>query len=171
MPDHDMDKASAASSLFTGLTFAVLFSFFGTFLGIWGQIKFTGDPMAILKSMAVMFPLWHTHLPWLSATWNPATIITAICLPAGPILGGLLTQSMWRERPAGTAAVFSVIYCLGFIALQIVALDLKLDNVQSLPQINLLGLANPALAILAVYGIFLIIVFLLSLLGTLAGKK
>lgn len=159
------------SSLFTGLTFAVLFSFFGTFLSLWGQLKFAGDPMAILKSMIVLFPFWHTHAAWLHATWNPSAIITIICLPLGPFLGGLLTQSMWRERPAATAAIFSVIYALGFISLHIVALDFQLDNVTNLHQIGAIGVADPALAMLTVYGMFLVVVFVLSLLGTLLGKR
>lgn len=159
--------------LVLGLLVAFVLSYGGTLLAIMIKSQPSGPGIwTFFKNELLFFPLKHLHTTWLNTgNWNPATGIGLLALVLGPIIGALIVQDTARKKKPATALLFSAFYA-GLAALaQWVILSFDVNSWINTTRASGLGISAGIVNFLAVMGYFWAICFILSLLGTLAGKK
>ena len=173
---------SMFGGLILGLIVAFLFSYGGYFLALLVSAATTGafaDFMANIVSAIKMplaaLPFMHTHVPWMNVgSWDVGAIITLVALPLALLLGGLLTQTIARKNRFATALIFSIFYVVIALVAQFAVYEFNFEMLKMANMVgggSALGINDPLINLLVVYGYFFGVTFVISFIGTLMGRR
>ena len=172
---------SMFGGLILGLIVAYLLSYGGTFLALLVSAATSGamsmffeNIVNVLKTVLGTVPTMHTHVTWMNTAWDVGAVITIIALPLALLLGGLLTQTIARSNRFATALVFSIFYVLIAVVAQFAVLEFNFDVLKMMNMAgggNALGITDPLINLIAVYGYFFGVTFVISFIGTLMGRR
>jgi len=168
-------KGRPLTGVLTGLLTAWFFSIIVIFiLGLsrlpdpgWGTL------LQALKGQLAAFPLFHTHLYWITgAVLSPVNILMGICAPLGMIGGGMVMQRFSRGRRLKNALIFSVVYTVFGFLLQLTGLGFSPGDWFSVNSGYSFGLVYPSVLNVAVtLGYVWLVSLLFSLFGSLLARK
>lgn len=166
-------EGSLFVGLVVGLIVAFIFSYGGMFLSSLIATNFNiGDIANTFRAVVAIMPLLHTHVHWMSTAWPVSDIVVAVVLPLSLLLGGIITQSIGRKNRFGTAILFSILYAIIAFVAMFAVMNFNLETLKS----NMLlfcdlGITDPLFNMIAGLGYIFGVMFVISFIGTLLGRK
>ncbi len=154
-------------SLLLGLVGNAVMLYFSTAHGAFSLRSFA----ELLRDIGLRYSSPHIPQVWLKQSYSDwRTIVSLALILVAIILGGILVQAIGKRARAASAFVFSLFYVIVAVLIQLILMKF---NFQTLPGLypslgwNLSAWPNFAVGI----GLFFVVVFVLSFIGTLFAKK
>lgn len=169
---HFEPKGNLLLGLIIGLIFAVAIACGGFLLS--GMIA--GTPMQIIDQLKLFFAstsVMYTHAFWTNLhAWGLEAVIILVAVLLAPFLGGLFMQVIGKANRFVTAFVFSLFFVAIFFVVHLIVLNFNFDIMtMQMAASNSMGIYDGWLALVAVYGYFFGVSFVLSSIGSLFGRR
>ena len=161
---------SVWGGLLLGLALALLIAGGGHLLVAGSFMRFSPIHGLLLGAMRT-FPLAFLHTAWMNVRWSSLAVADLLCLVFGLFAGGLAAQSLGRRSRFAAALLFSFVFVLLSLLIQLAALKFDVGMWQAVSMTAGLGIGNPALNLVVVATYFFWVSLIVSFCGALFGRK